>query len=1621
MRKLKKFLLTAGLLLTTSVSLGVMSACKDKKVEYTFNTNGGASIDSVKVSKGDEYVLPTLTREGYEFLGWYTSADFSGAAVTTVKAEANQTYYAKWEQLCLLTLDLDGGTLAQGKNTFYLKDGANVYDFLNEYVPTKTGLQFGAWELNNGKDISTNTKITKDGMTLKAKYKQAYVIELWLQNDTQSGYEKASENVTAYEYAGVSVTAKHTLVGFKEVSNADTVKTKTISTNATENVFKLYFNRETYRVTFNANYPNGETSPTKVEPVLYGKKIQVPVDYTTEGYCLMGWATTRSGEVVYEANYIDSVIYNKEGESKADFVEPTRDMTLYAVWVEGIPDMFGTDDFMYLFGDDAEVIYLHRGNTFFVGEYDADDKEFIFWDSNNEVLLEGKVNSNGTYTYYDSNRVSAKTLYGWNEAEDKMGLIDSTTIYFDAFDGITYTVKDAAGKTSNSEGTYIIDENGFYIATFTSGDLKNKTLTIAVGNVQGEDGSALPAFRVRNEEEYKVGELSRLGIQNNRLILDDKNTVKLDGFGNATLSGRSYSYRMDTEKNVIRILDSYGEEAYALRIVEEGELKGYTFYYEDLDTTFTLENGARLLLDGMYNAKYVGDTTVNAYFTLKDSVFGGAIVCLTDASEHTFLLKELPKDEGEEDEPVEYTVEEKAAGYAEYYYKDANGTYYAPLLVLNESKDVPATLYAYTASKTYVKVSTGTLEENTETGLYLYTAGLIEKNPEGALDEPVDLTKVKAFTCALDSELTAYQISFWYDYTDENDRNTVLSEVYTSSSGATLTLVGGFAIYNENSNITTGTYADRGEYIQVSTGNSSFYVTLDKSGTEKTFVRMNHTPFTATVEDASGKENKKEYVKFDGTGSATYYVENDEGEVVKTYVGTVNMSEGETLFGVETGKFTSDEKTFVFLLLSRGAQTLIRIPDANLQGEFATSAGTLTLDGFGYQASLMDKDGQLTEGRYAFNDEGLLVFANNSGEALYYFEKTNDKYNALGGEYGDYEVFKNRYTSDLWVKLNGKGGATVYKKDENGNKTNVAENETYTMENGVCVLSYEFEGKKLRGLLESGKFFSENDTKGRTLVSSKDWSVLILDDYGNATKYDTDGVKYKGTYVLITDTLLYFASNDNTHYSLYQYDMAAGSIKTIKFTDVTYCTKDLETLNFTSYGFAVFNGEDEYFYNVVNSQVVLYRKAEAGEDTKFGFVEETFGSLDDTKTWDGKNYYKTSGGVVTFKRDADTAGEFAKNGAITDLSFTPQGSGSFKVNGYVVVNGVRKACTVVRNVEDDVTEMYITVGNYRYDISVNYFGDTEDDENKNFYTVSGLKWIVAAPSYSYLSALYTLYSWYGSAASSYQNEIGEITLIQEYDAEGNTVENGFYMTGKFGEGSKMFDTKGEVITFEKAVLSFNEETMIYTAKFEKDGYVYAIYFQLATHPAFRINAYRLYAFTRQEVVKTDPNSDNGYTVYASKIIATETNIYKVGGIYSIALQKGGVDYNATSLYTYGTNVAYYVAREKDGDLYTTATYYVISLVDSESGSVGKETDIIPTYESVTVEEIAVKTVYTEDNKSFVDLDEAANTIKYLRLGDKNFVIQTCVYENGVYTVTSTGGKVFTVKVENGKAVITEEK
>ena len=140
---MKKFLLALSLMFVGAVSLFVVS-CGASTYSLTFNTDGGAEISAVEVQEGEEYTLPVPTREGYSFEGWYLTADFSGDPVTTITASGDTTFYAKWEQLSVITLDLNGGSLAAG-TTLYLKSGEVVYDFMQDYIPAKEGFVFGAW------------------------------------------------------------------------------------------------------------------------------------------------------------------------------------------------------------------------------------------------------------------------------------------------------------------------------------------------------------------------------------------------------------------------------------------------------------------------------------------------------------------------------------------------------------------------------------------------------------------------------------------------------------------------------------------------------------------------------------------------------------------------------------------------------------------------------------------------------------------------------------------------------------------------------------------------------------------------------------------------------------------------------------------------------------------------------------------------------------------------------------------------------------------------------------------------------------------------------------------------------------------------------------------------------------------------------------------------------------------------------------------------------------------------------------------------------------------------------------------------------------------------------------
>lgn len=113
----------------------------------TFDPNGGSvSNNSKTVTYGSNYgTLPTPTRNGYTFDGWYTSAS-GGSLVTsnvTVRLTYNQTLYAHWsetKQTYTLYFDPDGGNVdTNSKRVTY----GEYYGELP--TPYRDGYTFEGW------------------------------------------------------------------------------------------------------------------------------------------------------------------------------------------------------------------------------------------------------------------------------------------------------------------------------------------------------------------------------------------------------------------------------------------------------------------------------------------------------------------------------------------------------------------------------------------------------------------------------------------------------------------------------------------------------------------------------------------------------------------------------------------------------------------------------------------------------------------------------------------------------------------------------------------------------------------------------------------------------------------------------------------------------------------------------------------------------------------------------------------------------------------------------------------------------------------------------------------------------------------------------------------------------------------------------------------------------------------------------------------------------------------------------------------------------------------------------------------------------------------------------------
>jgi uncharacterized repeat protein (TIGR02543 family) len=245
-----------------------------KSYTHTFNANGGGTVNPATITKAYNTALgtlPTVSRTGYTFVGWFSTSDINGGtqATTTTKVTGTKTWYARWSiNSYTFTFDKNGGntpsatTITKEYNTAIGTLPTCTRNSDNTYTYAFAGW-FDTSASSGGTQLTTTTKVTSN-KTWYARWTPIYknYTVTW---DGNGG--TPSKFYTSFYYndaLGALPTVTRTGYTFKgwSTSKTGTVNVST-TTKVTANVtYYAVWTINSYTWTFDANGGTGDTTKT---------------------------------------------------------------------------------------------------------------------------------------------------------------------------------------------------------------------------------------------------------------------------------------------------------------------------------------------------------------------------------------------------------------------------------------------------------------------------------------------------------------------------------------------------------------------------------------------------------------------------------------------------------------------------------------------------------------------------------------------------------------------------------------------------------------------------------------------------------------------------------------------------------------------------------------------------------------------------------------------------------------------------------------------------------------------------------------------------------------------------------------------------------------------------------------------------------------------------------------------------------------------------------------------------------------------------------------------------------------------------------------------------------------
>ena len=302
--------ITASTTVTKDVTYYAHWTATKRSYTATFNGNGGGTPSPSTITK--EYntalgTLPTCTRTGYTFLGWYTASSGGTKISTTTVVTKDITYYAQWSiNSYTLTFNPNGGTVTPtSKNLEYnsaygtlptptrASDAQYTYTFVGWYTAATGGTQVTAATKMAAKDTTVYAHWTSNTRSYTVSYQTTY----GTLNRTSQSVAYNSKGSCTLTMPDNTAEFTYTFVGWYTAANGGgtkvgselTLETPAITGNVT---YYAYVTRSTksYTHTFNSN-GGGTVSPATITKA-YNTALGTLPTVSRTGYTFVGWFDT---------------------------------------------------------------------------------------------------------------------------------------------------------------------------------------------------------------------------------------------------------------------------------------------------------------------------------------------------------------------------------------------------------------------------------------------------------------------------------------------------------------------------------------------------------------------------------------------------------------------------------------------------------------------------------------------------------------------------------------------------------------------------------------------------------------------------------------------------------------------------------------------------------------------------------------------------------------------------------------------------------------------------------------------------------------------------------------------------------------------------------------------------------------------------------------------------------------------------------------------------------------------------------------------------------------------------------------------------------------------------------